>query len=462
MSTQPLAIVILAAGKGSRMKSDLPKAMHKLAGKPMINWLLDTADTLNPEKIVVVCGPNMPELEKAVQPHISVIQDTQDGTASATKIALQELKGFTGDIVVLLGDVPLITSQTIKDLIAQRHADMLVGLSVLGMEKQDPFGYGRLVITKDGRVKKIVEEKDASPKQKEGKICNAGAFCIDGKRAARWLNLIGNNNAQNEYYLTDLPVIANKDGTLCYAHIVKDNQEVKGCNSKADLAALEKTLQNRLRTKLMEEGVTMQDPDSVYLHHDTKIASGCFIAPNVYFGPGVVVEENVEIKPYCHLEGTTIGKGTSLGPFARIRPDTTIGKNVKIGNFVEIKKSSIGANSKISHLAYVGDCLMGEGVNFSCGAITVNYDGFQKHKTVIGKNVMVGSNVNLVAPVSVDDGAFIAAGSTITEDVPADALSLERGSNTIREGWAAAFREKKDALKKKKAQKKQKTTKAKA
>lgn len=452
MSTNSLAVVILAAGKGTRMKSDLPKVMHPLAGLPMIKWLIRSAEELAPDRIVVVTGPDMPDLEQAAKPHKTVVQPERNGTAGAAIAALPALEGFDGDVLILLGDAPLVSAHTMQALIDRRHAAKNIGVSALGFVPDNPFGYGRLVVTKDERLKKIVEEKDATDKQREGRLCNAGAFCVDGKRLGRWLKSIDNVNVQKEYYLTDLPQMAAKDDVLSNAYITHDASEVQGCNSRADLAALEKTLQQRLRKSIMESGVTMQDPDTVYLHHDTKIGADTFVGPSVCFGPGVEVGAGAEIKAFCHLEGAKIGDKVTVGPFARVRPGSTIGDDVRIGNFVEIKKSSIGKGSKISHLAYVGDCLMGDDVNFSCGAVTVNYDGFEKHQTVIGKNVMVGSNVNLIAPIKVDDGAFIAAGSTINEDVPADALSLARSKNTIREGWAAAFRKKiEDARKKRKA-----------
>lgn len=454
MSNKPLAIVILAAGKGTRMKSDQPKVMHTLAGKPMINWVLDAAQKLSPEKIITIIGPNMPELQRAVQPHETVVQQEQNGTGGAVQCALPALEGFNGDVLILLGDTPLITAQTLETLVTARQKDLLTGLSVLGMELDNPHGYGRLILNKDGNIQSIVEEKDASDAQRKTKLVNTGAFCVEGDKLASWLEKLDNNNAQNEYYITDLPKIAAEDGALTAVAITDTPEEVQGCNSRKDLAALEATLQNRLRTEAMLSGITMIDPDSVFLHHDTKIAPGCTIQPNVFFGPEVTLEENVTIKAFSHLEGTHVKSGANIGPFARLRPGTTIEDNVGIGNFVEIKNSKIGERSKIGHLAYVGDTQMGEDVNFSAGAITVNYDGFQKHQTVIGKGVMVGSNVNLVAPVHIDDGAFVAAGSTITEDVPADALSIARDVAQIRKGWAAKYRKLKAAAQRKKERKK--------
>lgn len=446
MSVKSLAIVILAAGKGTRMKSPLPKVLHPLAGRPMIGWLLDTAASLSPEKIVVVVGPNMPELEAAVAPHQTVVQEERNGTGGALRCALPALKGFTGDVLVLLGDTPLLSARTLEGLLATREG---AGISVLGVRLDDPFGYGRLVMDADQSVREIVEEKDASEAQRDIQIVNAGAFCIDGACIDRWTGQIGKANAQGEYYITDLPAIAAREGAVTRAYVTPHAEEVRGCNSRSDLAALEKALQRRLRREMLDSGVSMLDPDTVYLWHDTHIEPGCVIEPNVFFGPGVRVETDSTIKAFCHIEGAHIAGGASIGPFARIRPGTEIGAGARLGNFVEVKKSTIGAGSKINHLAYVGDCTMGQNVNFSCGAITVNYDGFNKHQTVIGDGAMVGSNVNLVAPVTLGEGSFIAAGSTVIDDVPSDALAIERGSARKIEGWAARYRGIKQVGKKK-------------
>ncbi|MAI60857.1 MAG: bifunctional N-acetylglucosamine-1-phosphate uridyltransferase/glucosamine-1-phosphate acetyltransferase [Micavibrio sp.] len=454
MSTRPLAVVILAAGKGTRMKSDKPKVMHEVAGKPMVNWVIDAAAKLNPDKIITVIGPQMPELEQAVAPYDFVVQNDRNGTGGAVKCALSKLKGFDGDVLVLLGDCPLLSTKTLKALVKAKNKDMLTRLSVLGMEIANPTGYGRLILSADGSVIDIREEKDVNAKEKLINIVNAGAFCIEGGKLEYWIKRIKNNNAQGELYLTDLPKIAASNGAVCALTLCSNPDEAMGCNTRNDLAHLEKTMQRQLRAKLMQSGVTLHDPDTVYVHYDTKVGIDTIVEPNVYFGPGVKIEKNVYIKANSYFEGCVVKQGATIGPFARLRPDTKVEKDARIGNFVEIKKSTIGARSKIGHLAYVGDCKMGEDVNFSAGAITVNYDGFQKHQTVIGKGVMVGSNVNLVAPVSIDNGAFIAAGSTITENVPADALSIARDAAEIRQGWAARYRKMKEAAKRKKMQKK--------
>ncbi len=439
----PLAVVILAAGKGTRMKSDKPKVMHNVLGLPMVNWVINAVETLSPEKVIVVVGEGMQDLIDAAAPHETVVQVKQDGTGSALKSAMPALEGFRGDIMVLLGDTPLISPETLKHLRDVRHVDAVTGISVLGVQLDDPTGYGRLLMNDDGTLRAIREQKDASDAEKQVRIVNTGAFCIDAKRIDRWLSHLSNDNAQGEYYITDLPEIAGRDAIKTHVAVTYDAHEVQGCNTRLDLSNLEQTAQRKLREHLILSGVVMQDPASVYLHHDTQIAAGVIIEPNVYFGPKVTVHEGVHIKAFCHFEDAVIGQNTTVGPFARLRPGTEVGEDVRIGNFVEIKKSQIGDRSKISHLGYVGDTIMDTDVNFSCGAITVNYDGFQKHKTEIGKGVMVGSNVSLVAPVKLDDGAFIAAGSTITTDVPADALSVERGKAEVRTGWAALYRKRK-------------------
>lgn len=439
MAKHDLAVIILAAGQGKRMKSPLPKVLHALAGKPMINWLIDSAAALKPSKIVVVTSPDAKALQVAVKPHVTAVQPKANGTAGAVMAGLSALKGFKGDILVLVGDAPLISTQTMKDLIAAKKN---AGLSVLAADVEDPFGYGRL-ITKNGILQKIVEEKDASTAEKECTLINTGVFCFDGAKLSSWLKKVKPNNAQKELYLTDLPAIAAKEGIKTNVCHVFDEMEVQGCNSKLDLAVLENTVQNQLRATHLVAGVTMIDPNTVYFHHDTKIGDNVAIEPNVFFGPGVTVGDNVTIKAFSHMEGAKISNGVSIGPFARLRPGSEIGEDVRIGNFVEVKKSKIGAGSKINHLAYVGDTVMGKDVNFSAGAITVNYDGFDKHETKIQDGAMVGSNVNLVAPVTVGKGAFIAAGSTITDNVPSDALAIEREPATVKKGWAADYRKKK-------------------
>ncbi|MCB1839301.1 MAG: bifunctional UDP-N-acetylglucosamine diphosphorylase/glucosamine-1-phosphate N-acetyltransferase GlmU [Alphaproteobacteria bacterium] len=433
------------------MKSKRPKVMNELLGWPMIKWLLESVRHLEPDRVIVVVGPGMDDLVQAVHPCEAVIQPQQDGTGSALKCAMNLLQRFTGDVLVLLGDTPLVSPETLWNLIQARRQESGIGISVLGTEVQNPTGYGRLLMDPEGNIAAIREEKDASPQEKMVRLINTGAFCMDGKRLERWLGSLTNRNAQKEYYITDLPEIAARDGYKTCVSVTFDADEVRGCNTRAELFALEKIAQRRMREHFLERGVTLQDPETVYFHFDTVLEEGVIVEPNVYFGPGVEVGEGTRIRAFSHIEGVKIGKNASVGPFARIRPGSELGDDVRIGNFVEIKKSKIGDRCKISHLGYVGDCEMGEDVNFGCGAITVNYDGFEKHTTIIGKGVMVGSNANLIAPLIIDDGAFIAAGSTITQNVPADALSVSRAKEEVRKGWAAIYRQRKTEKKQKKA-----------
>lgn len=436
MAKQSLAIVILAAGKGTRMKSDLPKVMHPLAGKPMISILIDQVQTLNPEKIIVVSAPDQQELRDLVTPHETVIQENQNGTGDAAAAALPALENFDGNVLILLGDEPFVPLNVLEEMAAMNTP------SVMAIMPDDPSGLGRMVTDNEGFLERIVEDKDCNDEQREIVLCNAGNFCVPARDLKRWLPQIKNNNAQGEYYLTDLPEIAGPDGHRFSVMAIPIDHSW-GINDRAQLAEHEKIMQDMLRQKFLNDGVSMIDPNSVYFHFDTEIESGITIEPNVFFGANVKVEQGVHIKAFCHIEGATIGKNTSIGPFARLRPGAKIGEDVRIGNFVEIKKSEIGDQSKISHLSYVGDAVMGKDVNFGCGAITVNYDGFDKFETKIGDNVMIGSNANLIAPVKIEDGAFVAAGSTITEDVEADALSIARAKPEKRQGWAKDFRNKK-------------------
>lgn len=435
MSKTPLAVVILAAGKGTRMKSDKPKVMHEVMGLPMVNWVIGTAEQLGAEKIITVIGPDMPDLAQAAGSHDIIVQRDRTGTGSALKTAMPLLEGFKGNVLVLLGDTPLISCETLKGLI--EAAD---DISVLGVQLENPSGYGRLLMDSNGNLTAIREEKDASEEEKKVNIVNTGAFCLNAANLEGWLAQLSNDNAQGEYYITDLPEIAAKEKVKTAVHVTHNTDEVQGCNTRIDLAKLEATAQQNRREEFLLQGVRIQDPSTVYFHHDTQIAADVMIEPSVFFGAGVKIEQGVHIKAFCHIEGAHVGAGTTLGPFARLRPGANIGEQTRIGNFVEIKKSKIGNRSKVSHFGYIGDATVGEDVNFGCGAITVNYDGQNKFETIIEDNVMIGSNANLVAPVTVKAGAFIAAGSTITTDVPADALALERTEMEIREGWASQRR----------------------
>lgn len=437
MSQQDLAIVILAAGKGTRMKSDQPKVMHALAGKPMVSLLLEQVQQLNPERIVVVVGPDMPDLEKLVHPHKTAVQHERLGTGDAVKAALPALEDFDGNVMILLGDEPFVPMNVLAEMASH---DQPTAMAII---PPDPAGLGRMVMSDDGYLEAIVEEKDCSEAQREIYVCNSGNYCMPSRMLKNWIPKIENNNAQKEYYLTDIVEIAKNEGNMFEAFTIPIDH-VWGINDRLQLAEHENVFQEMMRDHFLRQGVSMVDPDSVYFHHDTKLAPGVFLEPNIYFGPDVQVDDNVRIKAFSHIEGAQIKAGATIGPFARLRPGAEIGEDVRVGNFVEIKNSQIGKGAKINHLAYVGDCEMGERSNFSAGAITVNYDGYMKYKTIIGNDVMVGSNVNLVAPVNIGDGSFLAAGSTIHKDVPTDALSIARDEQQVKEGWAERYRSKKE------------------
>lgn len=443
MTRPPLACVILTAGQGKRMKSELPKVLHPLAGQPMIKWLLNSVEDLSPERVIVVTAPEAIAVAKAVTPHSTIVQQKPLGTGDAVRAALPLLQGFTGDVLILLGDMPVLSSSMMQNLIDTRHQSADTGIAVLGVEYKNPPPFGRLVLNPDKTLNRIVEDKDATAEERQIKLCNTGAFCVDGARLAGWLGQLNNDNAQGEYYITDLPQIAAKDGVKTRVCSLQDSEEVMGVNSRTDLAVVEKIIQKRLRKRAMENGATLTDPDTVYFSWDTKTGRDVVIGPNVAFGPGVVIADHVSIHPFCHIEGARIDSGCTIGPFARLRPGTHLWPDVKIGNFVEIKNSNLHDGVKASHLAYIGDADIGAGTNFSCGAITVNYDGYDKHRTTIGTDVMVGSNVSLVAPITIGDGAFIAAGSTITKDVTSDALAVGRPDVKAIDGWAAQYRKKK-------------------
>lgn len=442
MSNNKLACLILAAGEGSRMKSGIPKSLQPLAGRPMIGWLLDSVQALDADRIVIVRRPDADDLEDYAKPHDCAVQEQPLGTADAVRAGMDKLGRFDGDILILLGDMPLISTGTMRKLVETRHKED-TGLAVLGAVYDDPPPFGRLVLDHHGKLAKIVEYKDCSADEKNIKCCNMGAFCVDGAKLPGWLDQIGSDNAQAEFYITDLPEIAAQAGAESHIYITEDRDEIHGVNDRGDLAFLENIVQGRLRRAAMENGATLVDPETVYFSWDTETGRDVTIEPGVFFGPGVTVKNGVYIKAYSYLEEATIDEGAVIGPFARIRPGSHIGAGSKIGNFVEVKNSTLGKGVKAAHLAYIGDAEVGADTNFSCGAITVNYDGFHKHKTVIGENVMVGSNVNLIAPVTVGDGAFIAAGTTLGKDVPADALAVAREKAIIKDGWAAQNRKKK-------------------
>lgn len=437
MTDTALAIVVLAAGKGTRMRSGLPKVMHPLAGRPMITHLLDTAAELSPEKIVVVVGPDMDLVSDTVAPHPTCVQAERNGTGGAVKAAREALDGFTGTVLVLYGDTPLVTADTMARAAAACTDGAAV--SVLGFRPGHFHQYGRLITDGDGALTAIVEARDATPDQLEVNLCNSGVMAFDGRHLFGLLDRIGTDNSKGEYYLTDMVALARADGHSA-AVVEGEEDELLGVNSRADLAMAEAVVQDALRARAMDGGATLVDPGTVWFHHDTVLGRDVVVQPNVVFGPGVRVADGVDIRAFSHLEGADVASGAVIGPYARLRPGAKIGAGARVGNFVEIKNADLGEGAKANHLSYVGDAHVGAGANIGAGTITCNYDGFGKYTTDIGAGAFIGSNSALVAPVTVGDGAIVAAGSTISGDVEADALSIERAEQVTKPGWAARFR----------------------
>ena len=441
MTTHQLAVIVLAAGMGTRMKSEMPKVLHPLAGRPMIHHLMDTVAGLRPDRVVVVVGPGMDSLTEAVAPVPTVVQSERLGTGHAVKQARQALEGFTGDVLVLYGDTPLLTADTLERMLIERRCAKAPAVVVLGFKPGDPGHYGRLVVGGEG-LKAIVEWKDANSEQREIGLCNSGVLALDGQRLWGLLDRLSNVNAKGEYYLTDVVALARADGANC-SYVLGEPEELLGVNSRAELSVAEAVVQRRLRLAAMAEGATLIAPDTVTFSWDTRLGRDVVVWPNVVFGPGVTVGDGVTIKGFCHFEGCSIAADAEVGPFARLRPEAMIGEGVHIGNFVEVKKAVLEPGAKVNHLAYIGDARVGAKANVGAGTITCNYDGFDKHLTDIGANAFIGSNSSLVAPITVGEGALVGAGSVITKDVSAGALAVGRGTQMELAGWADRFRERK-------------------
>ena len=429
------------------MKSDLPKVLHRVANRPMISHLLDALSAISSERTVVVVAPGMTQLVDAVAPADTAVQTEALGTGHAVLAARDQMQDFTGDVLVLFGDTPLLTAETMQDMLTARRAAENPAVVVLGFRPDDPAEYGRLVTAADGGLEAIVEFKDASDAQREIGLCNAGIMAIDGNHLFALLDAVGNDNANGEYYLTDIVELARDRGLRCAVVEAADSVEVMGVNSRAQLAEAEAAMQARLRDRAMAGAVTMTDPETVWLSADTKIGRDVIIGPNVFFGTGVTIADNVEIKAFCHIDGAEVASGVSIGPFARLRPGAKLERNVHVGNFVEIKQALVEEGAKVNHLSYVGDARIGPRANVGAGTITCNYDGFFKELTDIGADAFIGSNTALVAPVKVGDGATVGAGSVITSDVEADALAVARGRQKSIAGWASAFRKRRKAEK---------------
>ncbi len=436
-----LAAIVLAAGKGTRMKSDLHKVLHPIAGRPMLLHLLASLDALAPARTVVVVGSGREQLEGALadRPVALAVQDPQLGTGHAVQQAQAALDGFDGNVLILYGDVPFVATETMARLVARLDEADAPAVVVLGFRPADPGAYGRIVSDADGRIEKMVEYKDASDAERAITLCNSGLMAVRARDLFALLARVTNANAAGEYYLPDIVMLAKADGRPSSV-IETAPREVAGVNSRGELAALEAEWQAARRARAMADGATLIAPDTVWFSHDTTVGRDVLIEPNVIFGPGVTVADGAVIRGFSHLEGALVGPGAEVGPYARLRPGAELGAGSKVGNFVEVKKARLGAGAKANHLTYLGDADVGAGANVGAGTITCNYDGFFKYRTQIGAEAFIGSNSALVAPVSIGAGAIVAAGSVITSDVEAGALALGRGAQQVKPGWAARFR----------------------
>jgi bifunctional UDP-N-acetylglucosamine pyrophosphorylase/glucosamine-1-phosphate N-acetyltransferase len=446
MGDSGLAAVVLAAGMGTRMKSVMPKVLHAIAGRPMINHVLANLAPLGASSAVVVVAPGMEAVAKAVAPHATAIQEKQLGTGHAVLAARKALGATSGDLLILYGDTPLITTETLRRLLERRRAPDKPAVVVLGM-RTDGGEYGRLIVDAKGNLEAIIEHREANAEQRRAALCNSGVMAVDGKHIWALLDAVGNKNSKGEYYLTDIVAIARARG-LTAAAVEAPKNELLGINSRAELAAAEAATQAKLRERAMAEGATLIDPTTVWFSHDTRLGRDVVVGPNVIFGPGVDVDDDVQIHAFCHLDGATVAKGAVIGPFARLRPGSVIGARARIGNFVETKNTHVAAGAKANHLSYLGDTKVGERANVGAGTITCNYDGFGKYETVIGAGAFIGSNSALCAPVVIGEGAFVAAGSVITRDVPPDALAIARSQQVEKPGWASMFRQLKEKMRK--------------
>ena len=435
------AAVILAAGMGTRMKSTLPKVLHKIAGKPILGHVMDAVAAAGVERIVVVTAPKGQSIRDYATARGArcVIQQSQLGTGHAAAAAGPELADFGGRLVVAYGDMPLVEPTTFA---ASFAAQAQTGMAIVAFNSTNP-SYGRVIAGKNGRLVRIVEYRDADGEERKVTVCNAGIMAAPAPEFFGWCARLSNDNSQGEYYLTDVPLLARQDNVAC-AIVMAEEAEMMGVNSRSELAAAEAEMQQRLRSAALANAVGMQAPDTVFLSHDTVLESDCTIGPYVVFGPGVTVKSGAEIKAFSHLENCLVQEGAVIGPYARLRPGAEIGRGAHIGNFVEVKATKVGDGAKANHLTYLGDASVGAGANIGAGTITCNYDGFFKYRTEIGAGAFIGSNSALVAPVTIQDGAYIGAGSTISGSAVAkDALCFTRAPRKEIQGWALEFRERK-------------------
>ena len=440
--TRRFAVVILAAGQGTRMRSDTHKVLHPIASRPVLLHLLDRVDALGADKRVVVVGKGREQVEAAIAGRDAAIavQAEQKGTGHAVQQAADALAGYDGPVLILYGDTPFVEAGTLRRMIDRLDGDGGPGVVVLASYQADPAKYGRIILGEGDRIAKMVEYRDATEEERAVKLCNSGMMAARSGDLFRWLNAVGNDNAASEYYLPDIVNVASAEGREAVV-IEGDPYEAAGVNSRAELAHLELEWQRRRREQALDEGATLIDPESVWFAYDTRLGRDVTVEPHVVFGPGVEVADGATIHAFSHIESAVIGVKASIGPFARIRPGTRLADRTKVGNFVELKKAEIGEGAKVNHLSYVGDASVGARANVGAGTITCNYDGFGKYRTVIGAGAFIGSNTALVAPVTIGDGAVIGAGSVITEDVEPDSLAVERTEQKGISGWARRFRE---------------------
>jgi bifunctional UDP-N-acetylglucosamine pyrophosphorylase/glucosamine-1-phosphate N-acetyltransferase len=434
------------------MKSELHKVLHPIAGRPMLEHLLASAAELAPERQVIIAGHGREQLEKMLGGRATIaVQEPQLGTGHAVQQAQAALAGFSGDLLILYGDVPFVRAETLRAMIERLHGEDAPAVVVLGFEPEDPLQYGR-IIAEGGRIVKMVEHKDASEAERACRLCNSGLMAVRSDKLFALLERVGNANSQGEYYLVDIVNIANADGRTSAVVVTADPDEVAGINSRAELAEAEARWQARRRRQAMDEGASLIAPETVWFAWDTRIGRDVTVEPNVVFGPGVHIADGVTIRAFCHIEGATLASGVEVGPYARLRPGAVLQEKSRIGNFVEMKKAVLGPGAKANHLTYLGDAEVGANANIGAGTITCNYDGYFKHKTIIGERAFIGSNSALIAPVRIGADAIVAAGSAVSRDVADGELRLVRAEQLIKPGWADRFH---DAMKKKKAEKKE-------
>src|SRR5438067_5990791 len=436
------AVVILAAGQGTRMRSDTHKVLHPIAGRPLLLHLLEPVNALGADRQIVVVGKGRDQVEQALNGREVIIahQAQQLGTGHAVQQAESALAGYDGPVLILYGDTPFVQTETLRRMLDRLDGNGGPGIVVLASSPADPLKYGRIILGQGDRIARMVEYKDATDEERAVPLCNSGMMAVRARDLFRWLERVGNDNAAGEYYLPDIVNIAAAEGREAVV-IEGDAYEAAGVNSRAELAHLELEWQRRRREQVLHEGATLIDPESVWFAYDTKLGRDVTVEPHVVFGPGVEIADGATIHAFSHIDGATIGARASIGPFARIRPGTRLADKTKVGNFVELKKADLAEGAKVNHLSYVGDASIGAGANIGAGTITCNYDGFGKYRTVIGAGAFIGSNTALVAPVTVGDGAIVGAGSVITKDVEPDSLALERSDQKGIAGWARRFRE---------------------